>query len=224
MKASVRALDKKGGRHLALELELGNEALELRAFKRRLGARLAAAGTSASMLPAVRSALERLLGEHPRLLEGGLRRFLKRAIQLVSALEAGFEGASKAAELARASLAPVRSTPQARACAAVRLARGFPRRFEAIPGFARRNGRADFAALVDGSLVTLTALVLPRRKLAGKEDWGDVAVSGGLESAGVVADIAANAALEAAAEAGGSCLSDAACAGIDCGGLDCIPF
>lgn len=88
--ASVRAVDRKGGRLLALEVRQGPGALELRYRKRRLGPRVVAAATSIEILAPVRRVLEKVLAEHSKLLENGFRRFLRRSLQVVQALETAF--------------------------------------------------------------------------------------------------------------------------------------
>lgn len=273
LKAIVRAVDRRGGRNLALEIELGDQGLELRCFKRRVGARVAAAATASTMLPPARAAIEHVLGEHAGLLEGGLRRFLRRSLQLLAALESGFELARNAAELSRANFPALTRAPAIRTCAAARLARGLPRKWEALPAFAARQGpHTGFLVLVDGRLGDLTRLVAPRKKsrhstaaepvdnwslLGGILDASDLLVTGvelatgpwvqstrATETAGEAVDSAlvgieavngavegsaaaaeaTDVAVQVIAESGSSCLSDAACAGLDCGGLDCIPF
>jgi hypothetical protein len=131
--ARVRAVDRKGGKLLALEVRQGPSALELRYRKRRLGPRIVAATNSLEILAPVRRVFEKVLAEHPKLLENGFRRFLRRSIQVIQGLES--ELSKDAARLSRiaaamgkhaATLQPALARVHSRSCARFFRVRSFP--------------------------------------------------------------------------------------------------
>jgi hypothetical protein len=277
LEAHVRALDYKGGRRLALEVRQPGAALELRYRKRRTGARILAAATSAAIVGRVRELHSRLLAEHPGLLENGFRRFLRRSLGLLAALESALARDVDLPRRLDQALREVKEASGARPAALVRRQPGLRRRYEVLAAAAFVRGPATrFVAVIDSRFVDLSELLvgkpaprpeaargkgpasgtwddLPTLADAGIEllslatSWVPDASSAGEAGSSVPAEAigeAGGAAVEGITEAGGavaeglmetggaaaevlattgSCLSDAACAGIDCGGLDCIP-
>jgi hypothetical protein len=310
LEAHVRALDFKGGQRLALEVRKASEALEFCYRKRRTGPHMVAAATGAEIVGRVRDVHQRVLAEHRKLLENGFRRFLRRSIRLLEALESALYRDVQLLPRALTALRDLPGAARARPAAVVRRRRTPAGRYEILPAAAVEQGSViRFAGLLDGRLVDLCEL-LPQRKTArpipqtsrqradttrakgegitplevGSElllvaadaldpvlmrpmesaplpsdhvtaapDLAEAVATGGESGAEALAGAGdvmaeavtaagaagaeslgmAEAAVEVVSNAGtaaealaetGSALSDAACAGIDCGGLDCIPL
>ncbi|MCI0460034.1 MAG: hypothetical protein L0Z62_24035 [Gemmataceae bacterium] len=300
LQAHVRALDFKGGRWLAFEVRKGDAALELRFRKRRTGARRLVVATGAEIVGRVREVHARLLAEHRGLLENGLRRFLRRSLALLEALESAFLRDVDLPSRLQAALHEVKEASGARPAALARR-RALPRRYEILPAAAfsqasatrffgvserrlvdladllmgkkerallrqrpKAEASADFEVVPEGIELLFLAVppvpslplgpggaspaVVPDMLPEVPADAGGLPAEGVLEVGGAAAEAVAGvadvtgealtsaggaaaevvgastgAAVEAVAQAG-SCLSDAACAGFDCGGLDCLPF
>jgi hypothetical protein len=248
LQAHVRALDFKGGEFLALEVRQENEALEIRYQKRWTGAGMVAAATGAGITTRVRQVHEQQLQQHARLLQNGLRRFLRRSISLLAALEAAFLHDAELPRRTEAALREVGGLSGAIPAAVVRRRPGVFVKYEALPGVALREGPAiHFAGMSHGKLVDLSDLIKTRppaeeEKREPGQDTGfrTVLVPPGLAAAAGVELLAAHQAPPAAAGGGGptvdavdvgdvaeavgdaaTCaLADASCPGADCGLLD----
>jgi hypothetical protein len=188
----------------------------------------------------VRQVHEHLLQQHVRLLENGFRRFLRRSIDLVKALEAAFGPESDLPRRYETALREMGGLSGARMAAVVRKRPGVLVKFEVLPAVALSEGDAvHFAGLSHGRLIDLSDLIKPESaaKLtpppAGAETGfrtvvmpADVpARPQGVELVAPPADntvaaaVTADALVEGAAEiveAGACLLSDASCPG-DCG-------
>ncbi|MCI0642357.1 MAG: hypothetical protein L0Y72_20755 [Gemmataceae bacterium] len=247
LEARVRALDRKGGQWLAFAVRQGSEALEIRYYKRLVGPALAAAATGAEIVGRVREVHAQVHRKHRRLLENGLRRFLLRSIALLQALESALLGDRELLKKAEAALqqAP-KAPPNLRPAAAARKQRGLRKGFEILPA-----AGLPFFVIRDSRLVDLS-LFVPLSKKQSEEQvqqarhlpWGEwvgeagveliSAGSGAADAGAAVAETGAAVGagmLEAAQVAGaavdvvgqgGSACADAS-AGIDCGGIDCVP-
>jgi hypothetical protein len=248
--AQVRALDRKGGKWLALALSQGSERVEFRYYKRVAGAAMAAAATGAASAARARAVHRQVLDGHRGLLENGLRRFLSRSMRLLETLERAFRDDVDLPRRLEAALAQIEPTLreqrlEARPAAAARK----PKRFapmEILPAACLHGaGRQHIFAVRDGQLVDLAALVPLRRQpkdqpgekesftwwtLQQVADPGAGAlVEGGLElvtsSGGAEALQAGATALGNLAQVGASAVEVAAessaCADASLGGLDC---
>ncbi|MCI0377742.1 MAG: hypothetical protein L0215_09060 [Gemmataceae bacterium] len=257
LEARVRALDRKGGRWLALAVRQsphpqplsqrarGDNALEIRYYKRLVGPAMVAAATGPEIVGRVREAHERLLKYHRRVLENGLRRFLRRSIGLLQALETALLQDRELLKNADAALRRVPDAPvNLRPAAAARKKRGLGQGFEILPA-----AGLPFFGIRDGLLVDLSLLAPLSKKQSAQhaqhQPWGDWVGEAGVElvEAGIgavdpgaaAADTAASAAAGLADVAqvagsavdvvaqGGSACADASAGGIDCGGFDCVP-
>jgi hypothetical protein len=158
--AHVRALDFKGGKFLAFEVRQENEALEIRYLKRWTGAGMVAAATGAAITQRVREVFQQQLKAHARLLQSGLRRFLRRSIHLLTALESAFLPDSDLPRRVDAALREVGGVSGARPAAVVRKRPGVLVKYEVLPAVAFREGPAiHFAGLSRGKLVDLSDLI-----------------------------------------------------------------
>jgi hypothetical protein len=311
LEAHVRALDFKGGERLALDARKANEAIEIRYRKRRTGPYMLAAATSAEIVGRLREVHKRVLAEHRKLLENGFRRFLRRSIGMLEALESSLYRDAEFLQRTATMLREVSGAATARPAALVRRRRTAAGRYEVLPVAAvaqagnihllglrerrlidldefmpkrksarqaepyrpgahdNRNAGAEGIDPLDaGSELFLVAAdvldtVMTRRTEAGLVTAADttpptdmsaesIANVGSIEADGltgageILAEAmpaagemaaesvsAAGAAVEVLSSAGtatealaetGSAVADAACAGVDCGGLDCIPL
>jgi hypothetical protein len=243
----VRALDFKGGNFLAFEVHRGDEALELRYEKRWTGAGQVAVATEPGLTARVRQVHEQLLGQHRRLLENGLRRSLRRSIGLLAALESALRNDAELPRRYEAALREVGGLAGARFAAVVRRRPGLFLKYEVLPAVALREGNAlRFAGLSRGQLVDISGLIKTESPRAdqgstpsGNTGFRTVVVAPELAAAGGVELIGekkpppkGRAKAQTGHAAGGtdavvflegaSCLADATCASIDCGGVpDC---
>jgi len=158
--AHVRALDFKGGKFLALEVHQGDEALEMRYQKRWTGAGQVAVATGATITAQVRQVHEQLLRQHRRLLENGLRRFLRRSIGLLAAMQAAFRDDAELPRRYETALRELGGLAGARMAAVVRRRPGLFLKYEVLPAVALKEGSAiRFAGLSRGQLVDVTGLI-----------------------------------------------------------------
>jgi hypothetical protein len=172
LEARVRALDFKGGQHLALEVSRGNDALEVRYQKRWTGAGQVAVATGAALTAEVRQVHARVLGEHRRLLQNGLRRFLRRSIGLLAALESALRHDAELPRRYEAGLREVGGLSGARLAAVVRKRPGLLVKYEVLPAVALREGSVTrFAGLSRGRLVDVSELIKtqPAKAQEGRE-------------------------------------------------------
>jgi hypothetical protein len=248
VEARVRALDFKGGSFLAFEVTHDGEVLEIRYRKGWAHTTRVVAATGPALAVTVRQVHEQLLQQHVRLLENGFRRFLRRSIDLLKALEAAFGPESDLPRRYEAALREMGGLSGARMAAVVRKRPGMLVKFEVLPAVAlSEGGTVHFAGLSHGRLVDLSDLIKPDSaakqapRPAGTETGfrtvvmpADVPVKPqGVElvapnrSNGIAAAVTADALVEGAAEIveAGACLfSDAACpgdCGIDASAIDC---
>jgi hypothetical protein len=166
LEAHVRALDFKGGERLALEVRKANEAIEIRYRKRRTGPQIVAAATGAEIVGRLREVHKRVLAEHRKLLENGLRRFLRKSIRMLEALESSLYRDAEFLPRTATVLRDVSGAAAARPAALVRRRRTAAGRYEIQPAAA--IGQADqlrFVGFRDGRLVDLDEF-MPKRKSA----------------------------------------------------------
>lgn len=175
LEAHVRAFDGKGGRLLSLELRLGDEALELRYWKRRTGARRVAAATGPGIVARAREVHRSVEKQHRRVLENGFRRFLRRSIRMLEALESAFLREPDLLARFRESLIAAKASSATRPAAVARRSRRAPGGYELLPAAAvTRAAHIWFAPLLEGRFVDLSSLVRPPKKKREGWDWGFV--------------------------------------------------
>jgi hypothetical protein len=163
LEGHVRALDFKGGERLALEICKGGEALEMCYRKRRTGAQMLAAATSADIVARVRDVHTRVLAEHRKLLENGFRRFLRRSIRLLESLESALYRDAELLQRTMTVLSDIPGAAGARPAAIARRGRTLARRYEILPAAALRQGTSiRFMGVLEGRLVDLHEL-FPKR-------------------------------------------------------------
>lgn len=163
--AHVRALDFKGGQWLAFDVQRGDEVLGLRYRKRRTGARMVAASTGAQIVARVRDVHVRLLREHRGLLENGLRRFLRRSIRLLEALESAWLLEDDLPQRLQTAIRQVKQAAPLRPAALVRSRRGTRTGYEVLPAALRSDASGTkFAAILEGRLVPLSDLFPDKAK------------------------------------------------------------
>jgi hypothetical protein len=213
LEAHVRALDFKGGKFLAFEVSQGDEALELRYEKRWAGAGQVAVATGAAITAQVRQVHERLLGQRRRLLQNGLRRFLRHSIGLLAALESALRNDAELPRRFEAALRELGGFSGARLAAVVRRRPGLFLKYEVLPALAIKEGTAiRFAGLSRGQLVDVSSLIktqpsTPEEGRSPSQNTGfrtvqvapELAVAAGVELVATTAVAAAGVAAAAAA-------------------------
>ncbi|MEM7263914.1 MAG: hypothetical protein AAF488_18150 [Planctomycetota bacterium] len=285
--ARVRAWDRKGGELVSLLVFDRSDALEIRTRKLRLRSQLVVACTSPSLATRVADVAIDGLADHRRLLENGLRKFWRRAADLLIALSRTQSSTPVLTSGAHAAQVALHRNRQPQCYDGQYAADRGGRAFAAISGDQLRGlnellgvdesrvaektpsaGQASepFLSPLDGiDLFLLGAPLLTDddselatpagttvETVGHAAEGGTLAVNGAIDTTGDVAEAglaaadiglggaadtaselagSAGEAAAAAAEAAGeaisgtaSALSDAACAGLDCGGLDCVPF
>jgi hypothetical protein len=163
----VRALDFKGGNFLAFSVLQGSEALEVRYRKGWTGTGMVAAATGSAITAGVRQVHERLLQEHVGVLENGLRRFLRRSIDLLTALEFALKQETDLPRRYEAALREVGGVVGARFAAVVRRRPGLRVKYEVLPAVAiSQQGLGRFEGLSRGQLVDLSHLIKKEQRPA----------------------------------------------------------
>jgi hypothetical protein len=169
--------------------------VEIRYQKRWTGAGQAAVATNAALTAEVRQVHERVLGEHRRLLENGLRRFLRRSIGLLAALESALRHDAELPRRYDAALREVGGLSGARFAAVVRRRPGLFTKYEVLPAVAFREGAfIRFAGLSRGQLVDVSELI-KTQPTKGKEG-GEPGQNTGFRTVTVAPELAAAAGVE----------------------------
>jgi hypothetical protein len=163
LEGHVRALDFKGGERLAFEIRKAGEALEICYRKRRTGAQMVAAATSADIAARVRDVHTRVLAEHRKLLENGFRRFLRRSIRLLETLESALYRDADLLQRTMTVLSDIPGAAGARPAAIARRDHTLARRYEILPAAGLRQATSiRFMGVLEGRLVDLHEL-FPKR-------------------------------------------------------------
>jgi hypothetical protein len=158
--AVVRALDFKGGSFVALELRQSNEALEIDYRKHLTGARFIVVATSVGLVSRLKAVHADLLRKHRRLLENGYRRFLKRSIRMLTALESAFTNDPGLMQRLQTAQSDVPEARNATPAALVRRVRGVKVQFEILPAAAVFTPTSvDFVAIVEKKLIEPWTLI-----------------------------------------------------------------
>jgi hypothetical protein len=171
LEAHVRALDFKGGVRLAIEVRKANEGVEIRYRKRRTGQHMVAAATGAEVVGRLREVHKRVLAEHRKLLENGFRRFLRRSIGFLEALESALYRDAEFLQRTATLLRDVTGAG-ARPAALVRRRRTAAGRYEILPAAAIVQATGiRFLGQRDRWLVDLDEF-MPKRNSARKAAQG----------------------------------------------------
>jgi len=164
LEAHVRALDYKAGRRLAFQVRKGNESLEIRYQKRRTGTRMLAAATNAEIVGRVREVHLSVLSEHRRLMENGFRRFLRKSIRMLEALESTLYRDAGLMHRTLTMLREISGTAGAKPAAVVRRRQTAGGRYEIMPAAALSSGIAvRLLSVLDGRLVDLDELMAKKK-------------------------------------------------------------
>lgn len=163
LEAHVRALDRKGGNLLLLEVALGQEMAAICHRKRPVGPRLAVATMSIERITRLRGVYRSQVSQHAGLFENGLRRYLKQTLALLESVESRRLSDADSMRTAKFVVSRFPKLKGTRPAIAARRERMAPHRTTVYhAAWVRRSPRGRFVVVVEERLLELPHIVARR--------------------------------------------------------------